>query len=32
MFPASLIAGMLGFSKRDYLETVDDKANMPKMK
>lgn len=23
MFPASLIAGMLGFSKRDYLETDD---------
>jgi LemA protein len=32
MFPASMIAGMLGFSKRDYLETVDEKANMPSMK
>ena len=32
MFPASLIAGMLGFSKRNYLEAVDDKANMPRMK
>ncbi len=32
MFPASLIAAMLGFSKRGYLEAVDDKANMPGMK
>lgn len=32
MFPASLIAGILGFSKRDYLEALDEKANMPSMK
>lgn len=32
MFPASMIAGMLGFSKRAYLEAVDEKANMPGMK
>lgn len=32
MFPASLIAGMLGFSKRAYLEAVAEKANMPGMK
>lgn len=29
MFPASLIAGMLGFHQRDYLETVESKADMP---
>lgn len=32
MFPASIIAGILGFSQRSYLESVDDKANMPSMK
>jgi LemA protein len=32
MFPASMIAGILGFSKRDYLEALDEKANMPNMK
>jgi len=32
MFPASLIAGILGFSKRAYLEALDEKANMPNMK
>lgn len=32
MFPTSIIAGMLGFSKRDYLETDSEKASMPSMK
>ena len=32
MFPTSLIAKTLGFSQRDYLEAVEDKANMPSMK
>jgi len=32
MFPALLIAGALGFSKRAYLEAVENKANMPGMK
>lgn len=32
MFPASLIAGILGFSKRAYLEAIDEKENMPSMK
>ena len=32
MFPVSLIAGMLGFRQRDYLEAREDKANMPSMK
>jgi len=32
MFPASMIAGMLGFSKREYLEAVDEKSTMPSMK
>lgn len=32
MFPASMIAGMLGFSKRAYLESEDEKTNMPSMK
>ena len=32
MFPVSLIAGMLGFRQRDYLETREDKADMPSMK
>ena len=32
MFPTSLIAGMLGFHQRDYLEAVEDKEEMPRMK
>ena len=32
MFPASIIAGMLGFSQRTYLQAVEDKASMPSMK
>ncbi len=32
MFPTLLIAGALGFSKRTYLESVADKADMPGMK
>ena len=32
MFPVSLIAGMLGFCQRDYLEAREDKADMPSMK
>ena len=32
MFPASIIAGMIGFSQRAYLEAVDEKATMPNMK
>lgn len=32
MFPVSLVAGMMGFSRRDYLEANEDKANMPAMK
>ena len=32
MFPVSLIAGMLGFHQRDYLEAREDKADMPSMK
>lgn len=32
MFPVSMIAGMLGFSKRDYLEAVEEKGNIPSMK
>jgi len=32
MFPASIVAGMLGFSARPYLEAVNDKANPPSMK
>lgn len=31
MFPASMIAGILGFAQRTYLEAVDEKANMPNM-
>lgn len=31
MFPTSILAGMLGFSKRAYLESRDDKADMPSM-
>ena len=29
MFPTSLLAGVLGFRQRDYLETVENKADMP---
>lgn len=32
MFPTSLIAGMMGFVKRDYLEANETKAAMPSMK
>lgn len=32
MFPVSLIAGMLGFRQRDYLEAREDKVDMPSMK
>jgi LemA protein len=32
MFPVSMIAGMLGFRKRDYLEEQAAKADMPSMK
>ncbi len=32
MFPTSLVAGMLGFVKRDYLETEQEKTNRPVMK
>lgn len=32
MFPTALVAGMLGFRQRDYLEAVEEKANMPSMK
>jgi LemA protein len=32
MFPAILIAGVLGFSRRAYLEAAENKANMPGMK
>lgn len=32
MFPTSLVAGMLGFHQRDYLETPEDKTAMPSMK
>lgn len=32
MFPASMVAGSLGFSKRAYLEAADEKAAMPGMK
>jgi len=32
MFPASMIAGIIGFAQRAYLETVDDKPSMPSMK
>lgn len=31
MFPVNLIAGMLGFAQRTYLEAVDEKATMPSM-
>ena len=31
MFPASMIAGLLGFTKRLYLESEQEKSNMPNM-
>lgn len=32
MFPVSMIAGIFGFRQRDYLEAVEEKADMPSMK
>ncbi len=32
MFPTSVIASMLGFSRRDYLAAEDSKSDMPSMK
>lgn len=32
MFPTSFLAGALGFKQRDYLEAVEDKADMPSMR
>ncbi|MHC1695996.1 MAG: LemA family protein [Eubacteriales bacterium] len=32
MFPTSIIAGFLGFSKREYLETDNKKSDMPDMR
>lgn len=32
MFPTSLIAGIFGFRQREYLEAVEDKADMPSMR
>ena len=32
MFPPSLLGGMFGFRQRDYLEAVEEKADMPSMK
>ena len=32
MFPVSMVAGMIGFSSRDYLEEQTAKADMPSMK
>lgn len=32
MFPTTLIAGILGFSQRDYLKTNENKSDMPSMK
>lgn len=31
MFPTSLLARIFGFQQRDYLETVEDKTDMPRM-
>ncbi len=31
MFPTSLLAGAFGFHQREYLETVEEKADMPSM-
>lgn len=32
LFPTTLIAGLLGFHQREYLEAVEEKADMPSMK
>ena len=32
LFPTSLVAGLLGFRMRDYLEQREEKADMPSMK
>jgi LemA protein len=32
MFPTSIVAGFLGFSKREYLETDNKKSDMPDMR
>ena len=32
MFPTSLLGSMFGFRQRDYLEAVEEKADMPSMK
>lgn len=32
MFPVSMIAGLFGFHQREYLEAVEEKADMPSMK
>ena len=32
MFPRSIIAGMMGFHARDYLQAEPEKASMPSMK
>lgn len=32
MFPTSLVAGIFGFRQREYLEVVEEKADMPSMK
>ena len=32
MFPVSLLAAPFGFHARDYLEAVEEKADMPSMK
>ena len=32
MFPTSLLGSMFGFHQRDYLEVVEEKADMPSMK
>lgn len=32
MFPTSLLAGLFGFQQRNYLEAVEDKADMPGMR
>ncbi|MGN0166888.1 MAG: LemA family protein [Acetatifactor sp.] len=32
MFPTSLLAGIFGFHQREYLETVEEKTDMPNMR
>lgn len=32
MFPTNLVGGILGFKQREYLEAVEEKADMPSMK